>query len=106
MHVLENYDHILRKHFTDAFIGTSKHVQNDLICCIAKLVTSEIISELNAANFVAIELDETPDISKHEQLSLVLRYVYNFQVFERFVEFVDCSVERSAEEIARLPGRR
>ena len=61
LHVLENYDHILRKHFTEAsvFIRTSKHVQNDLICCIAKLVTSEIMFEINAANFVAIELDES-----------------------------------------------
>ena len=33
---------------------------------------------------------------------MVFRYVYNFQVFERFVEFVDCSAERSAEEIAKI----
>ena len=73
-----------------------------MICCIAKLFTSEILSQLNAGNFVVIELDESPDISKHEQLSLVFRCVYNFQVFERFVEFIDCSAERSAEEIAKI----
>ena len=46
LHVLENYDHVLRKHFIEAsaFTGTSKHVQNDLICCIAKLVPSETLS--------------------------------------------------------------
>ena len=78
------------------------HVKNHLIFCTAKLVTSEILSQLNAANFVAIELDESPDVSKHEQLSLVSGYVYNFQVFGRFVEFIDCSAERSAEEIAKI----
>ena len=59
-------------------------------------MTKEILEELAAAKFVAIELDESPEISKLEQLSLVFRYVSKFRVCGCFIEFIDCSLERSA----------
>ena len=84
------------------FIGTSSKVQNDLIYCMGQLIMKKILAELAEANCVAIQIDESPDLSKKEQLSIVFRYVANHEVFERFVDFVDCSLERSAEQVAAL----
>lgn len=38
-------------------------------------MAEKIFSEFADTNFVAIELDESHDVSKREQLSLVFRYV-------------------------------
>ena len=97
--LLERYDDVLRRHFSEAtvFVGTSPQVQYDLIHCMSRVMKEEICDELSGANFVAIELDESPDVSKRDQLSLVFRYVSKFRVCERFIEFIECSLEINAE---------
>lgn len=69
---------------------------------MSSVMTVKILSELACATFVSVEVDESPDISKQEQISLVFRYISQFQVFERFIEFVECSSDRDAEVIARI----
>ncbi len=49
-----------------------------------------------------MELYESPDILKQEQLSAVLRYVLKGKAIERFVEFDDCSLQRNSQEIADI----
>ena len=101
---LEQYYDVLRKHFSGptAFVGTAPQVQNDLIFCISKVMAEKIRDELAGTNFVAVELDECPDVSKCEQLSLVFRYISNFKACKRFVEFIECGSERNAQSIASI----
>ena len=50
------------------------HIQDELIQIMADTVLSSITAELQEASFYTIIADETKDISKPEQLSIVLRY--------------------------------
>lgn len=63
------------------------HIQNSIISLFADNVRSMIRNELRSAQYYTIIADETKDISKIEQLSMVLRYVYNCKTYERFVSF-------------------
>ena len=46
-----------------------------------------IVTDINAAKYFTIMADETTDFSRQEQLSVCLRYVKNFTIFERFLCF-------------------
>ena len=50
-----------------------------------------------------MELDESIDVSKREQLSLVFLYISTFKVCKRFAEFKECVSERNALSIAAIP---
>lgn len=63
---------------TQSEIIESKEVLNDIILRITKI-----------NSFYSILFDETLDVSKRSQISLVLRYIYNNTVREDFVMFVD-----------------
>lgn len=53
------------------------------------VIRARIMEEVKLARFVAVEADETTDISTQTQLVLVLRYIdRNHAVQERFFEFV------------------
>ena len=60
--------------------------ENDLV---VKL--SEEIKEVLLAQHFSIICDETKDLSKNEQLSLVLRYLYDGCVYEEFVGFTQAN---------------
>ena len=60
--------------------------ENDLV---VKL--SEEIKEVLLAQHFSIMCDETKDLSKNEQLSLVLRYLYDGCVYEEFVGFTQAN---------------
>ncbi|KAL4089286.1 hypothetical protein QTP88_024343 [Uroleucon formosanum] len=57
----------------------SKYIQNELL---------PIMSQM----YFAILVDETKDVSKTEQLSIMVRYFYNNTINERFLGFVPCSL--------------
>lgn len=61
------------------------HIQNELVQVMAEAVLSNITAEVKEAGYFTIIADETKDISKSEQLSIVLRYVYSGIVHKRFV---------------------
>lgn len=85
-------DNVLDEHLQTAtvFKGTSKTVQNELLDCMLSVVRSYIVEEVKNANFVAIQADETTDISTHCQLVLVLRYIDgSSNIQERFFEFIN-----------------
>ena len=52
---------------------------------------SEEIKEVLLAQHFSIICDETKDLSKNEQLSLVLRYLYDGCVYEEFVGFTQAN---------------
>ena len=95
-------DNVLEEHLKTAtvFKGTSKKVQNELLDCMLSVVRSYIQEEVKNATFVAIQADETTDISTHCQLVLVLRYIDgNNDIQERFMEFINIQ-NASAETIS------
>ena len=71
-------------------IYTSPKVQNDLLHIMAGIVRKEIALAVQNAGVFSILADESKDISKQEQLVIVLRYVDKTicNVFERFLTFV------------------
>ena len=58
---------------------TSSKIQNEIIEIIADFVTKRIIDEVSSnvggAAYLGLVCDETSDISRHEQVSIVLRYI-------------------------------
>lgn len=100
--LLASIDQDLRQHLDSAtvFKGTSKTVQNELLDCMLAVLKERILDEVNSAQFVAIQADETTDISTHCQLVLVLRFIdKSNNIQERFFEFIKLSTA-SADAIA------
>lgn len=67
---------------------TSPLVQNEIISIGSDLVIEQISAELQKALCFAIIADESKDISKTEQLSIVVRYYLDGTIYERFLGFV------------------
>ena len=62
---------------------------------------NEIEKELTEANFVAIVLDKTSNVSNFAQLFTVFRYVTkDCAVKERFIGFTDVSGDPTAEALS------
>lgn len=62
-------------------------LQNELIVALGQRVLSCIAREVKEAGKFTIIADETKDVGKCEQLSIVLRYFHNKHVRERFIGF-------------------
>jgi hypothetical protein len=67
---------------------TSHQVQDALLNIMSSMITSEIKDEISSAVYFSILVDESKDIRKQEQMSFVLRYLYNGILHEEFVGFV------------------
>lgn len=96
-------DSTMREHLETAtvFKGTSKTIQNELLDCMFSVVRERIVEEAQDSDFVAIQADETTDISTSTQLVLVLRYIdARMNVQERFFEFIPLQ-SATAESISR-----
>ncbi|XP_069486309.1 zinc finger MYM-type protein 1-like [Ambystoma mexicanum] len=61
-------------------------IQNELLSIMAALVREGIAESLKGSPF-SILADETKDLSKTEQLSVVVKYFHNNSVHERFLKF-------------------
>lgn len=66
---------------------TSSVIQNEILECLANMVREEIIQEVKESEVFSVIADETKDLKKKEQLSLVLRYYYKGAVHESFLDF-------------------
>ena len=63
-------------------------IQNEMISTLAHIVTEDIATEIKEANNFTLIVDETKDVSKREQISLVIRYVKGGKVHERFTGYL------------------
>lgn len=86
------------------FSGLSKRTHNDLIKAVGDVIRNDIKKEINAAPFVAVEVDETTDVTNKAQISVILGYVATSEVAcevkEAFLGFDDVSDDRRAAAIA------
>ncbi|XP_051918603.1 zinc finger MYM-type protein 1-like [Hippocampus zosterae] len=101
---LAEHDADLHYHLTTnrVFTGTSGKIQNDLIYAIADVMAEQIKAEIKKAPFVAVMVDEITDAGNAERFSLVLRYMTDAGVKERFVKFEDVTRGKPADDIAAL----
>lgn len=67
----------------------SPDIQNELIEIVAQTVLSKIAAEVRCAGCLSVIIDETTDISRLEQVSICLRYVYQGITKETFVGFYE-----------------
>lgn len=94
LHLLSKHDAVIAKKL---FQGphnaryTSKDIQNELIAVMADLVRDQIVDEVKESVYFSICVDESKDISKKEQIALVLRYYYDGYIKESFLEFKSAS---------------
>ncbi len=80
--LVARYDTVLQTHLESSQKnpkGVPSYIsaksQNDMISCLGNEVRSKIIDDVKAATFYAVCLDTTPDSSKQDQLSIILRFV-------------------------------
>ena len=57
-------------------------IQNELLSVIGSLVRNKICEEVRKSGHFTLMVDETRDISKKEQVSIVVRYVKASSVYE------------------------
>lgn len=72
--------------------------QNELIECCKEQILSHIISKVKSSRFYSIMFDETTDLANKFQLTLVLRYVSDGNIYEQFVEFTDVTSKLNASD--------
>ena len=66
---------------------THHEIQNEIFNIMADMVRKQISDEIKEAGHFAIMVDESKDISKKEQISVVVRYLHNETVLEEFLHF-------------------
>jgi hypothetical protein len=66
---------------------TSPQIQNEILYICSKMILDQISAEVNQATCFAVVCDETKDISKTEQISVVLRYYLKGTIYERFIGY-------------------
>ena len=63
----------------------SHQIQNQIIDIIGTTISEEIVRRLKEAELFAVIVDETPDTSHKEQLSITVRYVHDGDIEERLL---------------------
>lgn len=70
---------------------TSHQIQNEILQGLAEMVQKEIIKEVKENEVFSVMADETKDMQKKEQMSLVVRYYYNGAIHESFLRMLSSS---------------
>ncbi|GLV33389.1 hypothetical protein CBL_20135, partial [Carabus blaptoides fortunei] len=96
-------DSVLNDHLENSKVakGTSKTNKNGILDCMYKVYIEEIKSEIDKANFVSLQANETTDVSCRSQLVIILRYIKDSQPVERFLAFIDVH-DRTATGLTHL----
>lgn len=63
-------------------------IQNELLEILGNEVLKTVRDEVNDTGFYAVLADETKDVSKKEQVSIIVRYLHNSEIKDAFLGFV------------------
>ena len=66
----------------------SVQIQNDLISVMGKMIREKICCDVRKSRYFALMVDETRDVSKKEQVAVVVRYERSSTVYEWFLTWV------------------
>jgi hypothetical protein len=86
----------------------SPEIQNELIDLLGNMVREWIRSEVQESGVFCLLCDESRDVSKDEQLAVVLWYVLHGKVYERFLSMTplkNLSSEGIADDICQVLTR-
>ena len=100
----ENDERISRHLETSTkFSGLSNQIQNDIVEAVAEIIETDIRKDVNKASFVAVEVDETTNVTQKAQISVIFRLVCeaSYIVKGAFLGFDDLSDHRRASAIAQ-----
>ena len=87
---MKNYSEILEDRLENGPQNakyTHHTIQDAILEIFSDIILDEITKEINEAEYFALLVDETKDLSKQEQLTFVLRYVFECEVREEFLGF-------------------
>ena len=80
----------------------SKTTQNEVIGICKRLVIKSIVREVKNAKFFSVLADEAADVSKVQQIALVIRFVDQLsEIRESFLGFFPCSEGLTGRAIAK-----
>jgi hypothetical protein len=84
---------MISKHDAGSVNYFSYKIPNEFISLLGNKVRAEIIAEIKKAKYFSLLFDCTPDVSHHEQMSQIIRYVSvsdgNVSIKESFIAFVN-----------------
>lgn len=95
------YDASFKLHFNKPKNYCSSTIQNEIIEISANVVINTITENVKVSGFFSLMVDEAR-CYKEEQLSITIRYAKNLEVEERFLGFVDCSINRDSTALQKL----
>ena len=85
---LRSNDNEMIKKIKEELQFADHKIQNELIELMSKQVINHIVREIERAKYLSVMIDEITDISKFEQVSLIIRYTDDqFNVHELFMGF-------------------
>lgn len=98
-HTISEFDLVMKNHLDSSSRNKylSPETQNELINIIGNKVRKTIIDQIISSKYYSMILDCTADVSRKEQMTFVLRYVYFdvdirvFSIKESFIEYVNVS---------------
>lgn len=96
-------DNVMAEHLQSSrvFKGTSKTIQNELLDTMYEVYLEGVRKEVNESNFISIQADETTDVSCKSQMVIVLRYIVNGSINERFISFEEAK-EKTANALTAI----
>lgn len=83
-------DEVLAHHLAMAPANASyvsPRIQADIIGSVGHIILREIVDEINEAGYFFVLADETTNVAGHEQLTVVIRYVFENNIREQFIRF-------------------
>ena len=105
IYAFAEYDERISPHLetSTVFSGLSNRIQNDIIEAVAEDIRTDIREDINKAFFVAVEVDETTDVTQKAQIFVIFRYLCEalYIVKKAFLGFDDVSDDRRASAIAQ-----
>lgn len=112
--LLARYDPLFKSHLENDKVRTkymSPKIQNEMIELASKHVLDGIVCEIRETTFFSLILDTTQDISKADQMSVVVRHVSveesNIAIKQSFLGFIALrsqSSERISEQVCKFLG--
>ena len=96
-------DNVMANHLATAtvFKGTSKTIQNEILDALYEVYLDEVKKEIDSVKFVSVQADETTDNSCQCQVVIVLRYVVNGDIKERFISYTK-TTEKTADVLTKI----